>query len=241
MMAERESDQRFHGRRAGRQLRSGQKALVANLLPKLAVTVPTAAQDCTPRQFFNPDHRAYWMEVGFGGGEHLAAQAIANPDVGILGAEPFINGVVTLLRAIEQHDLNNVRILANDVRPLLDRLPAGCFDRIFVLFPDPWPKTRHHGRRIINPLTAAVFHRLLSDTGELRIATDHRGYLAWILRHMLNHGGWTWCAEGPDDWRLRPADWPPTRYEKKAIAIGDTPSFLRFVKQPGYGGGGNAE
>lgn len=236
-MAGLKSDPRFHGRRSGRQLRTGQKALVRDLLPKISIIVPPpptpppTPSPTPPQVFFDQRYDAYWLEIGFGGGEHLAAQAMANPNVGILGAEPFINGVVTLLREVDQNALNNVRVLANDVRPLLECLPDGGLERIFVLFPDPWPKTRHHARRIINPASVAVFHRLLSATGELRIATDHRGYLSWILRHVLNHAGWKWCAESPDDWRRRPADWPPTRYEQKAIANGDAPSFLRFVKK----------
>lgn len=227
---------RFHGRRAGRRLRVGQKALLETLLPRISLTLPAGAEPCAPARFFDHDHAAYWLEIGFGGGEHLAAQAAAHPDIGLIGAEPFVNGMVTLLRQVEREQLGNIRVLGDDARPLLARLTPASLARVFILFPDPWPKTRHHNRRLINAANLDHLHRILRADGELRIASDHQGYVAWILRHVLDHGGFHWMAAKADDWRQRPEDWPATRYENKARAKGDPPVFLRFQKRPVDGG-----
>ena len=172
------------------------------------------------------------MAGEFGGGEHLAAQAAAYPDIGLIGAEPFVNGMVSLLRQVDRRQLANIRVLGDDVRPLLARLKPASLARVFILFPDPWPKTRHHNRRLINAANLDHLHRVLCAQGELRIASDHQGYVAWILRHVLDHGGFQWMAVRADDWRQRPEDWPATRYEDKARAKGDAPVFLRFQKKP---------
>ena len=223
---------RFHGRRAGRRLRVGQKALLETLLPQISLTLPSGIAPSSPARFFSREYAAYWLEIGFGGGEHLAAQAAAYPDVGLIGAEPFINGMVSLLRQVERRQLANIRVLGDDVRPLLARLTPASLARVFILFPDPWPKTRHHNRRLINAANLDHLHRVLCAQGELRIASDHQGYVAWILRHVLDHGGFQWMAVRADDWRQRPEDWPATRYEDKARAKGDAPVFLRLQKKP---------
>lgn len=156
--------------------------------------------------------------------------------MGFIGCEPFINGVAKLLAEIDVHGLTNVRIVVDDARLLLDALPDGALERIFVLFPDPWPKARHHKRRIVNPATAAAFARLLVEGGELRLATDDPGYQRWMLETILAHSEFAWRAERADDWRSRPSDSPPTRYEEKALAAGRKPVFLGFERLAGIPG-----
>lgn len=228
-MSEPESDYRFHGRRRGRKLRPGMARLLGERLPDYEIDL-AGDGPLEPRSWFRHQPREVWLEIGFGGGEHLAAQAAANPDVGIVGFEPFLNGVSTLLRAVEAQGLANVRVHADDVRPVLPRLPDGCLDRVFVLFPDPWPKTRHHDRRIVQHETVSAFHRLLRPGGEARFASDDMDYVRWALDRFLAHGGFRWTADRAADWRARPDDWPATRYEAKAIRQGRAPAFLRFQK-----------
>lgn len=172
------------------------------------------------------------MEIGFGGGEHLEAQARANPDIGFIGCEPYINGVASLLsRLRDDGDPGNIRLHANDARDLMDALPDACLGRLFVLFPDPWPKTRQHKRRIIGPDTLDSFARLLAPGAELRAATDDMGYAAWILEYLRAHKDFDWIATGPEDWRACPDGWVPTRYEQKALAAGSPCVYLRFARR----------
>jgi len=171
------------------------------------------------------------LEIGFGSGEHLSAQAAANPDVAFIGGEVFLNGVASLLKQIDDNKLNNVRIYDADVRHLLPLLPEACLTRISLLFPDPWPKKRHAKRRFINPENLDLLARLLVDGGELRVASDHPTYVTWALRHAPVHPDFQWLVAEPDDWRVRPADSVATRYEKKALAAGRKPVFLRFKRR----------
>ncbi len=181
---------------------------------------------------FRPGVDRVWLEIGFGGGEHLAWQAEANPDVGIIGCEPFINGVASLLKQIDDRGLDNIRIHANDARDLLETLPDACLDRVFILFPDPWPKARHHRRRIVAPATLEQLARIMRPGTELRLATDHADYGRWMLRHLIRHPAFRWRARRPADWRQRPEDWPATRYEAKAIAAGRACLYLSFERTP---------
>jgi tRNA (guanine-N7-)-methyltransferase len=220
------------GRRRGRRLRTGQQALLSDLLPRIAVTAPPAA----PAALFMPPPREVWLEIGFGGGEHLAAQAAANPAIGLIGCEPFVNGVVALLAQVKAQALANVRIWQGDARALLAGLPPAAIGRAFILFPDPWPKVRHHKRRLITAAFLDALARVLAPGAELRLATDDRDYLAWMLERLTVHPGFAWCARGPEDWRRRPADWPATRYEAKALAAGRRPAYLRFVRRAAAAG-----
>lgn len=199
-------------------------------MPRLELRLPDTGQ-LEPRALF-PEAGAVWLEIGFGGGEHLAAQARAHPDVGLIGVEPFINGVARLLSLIEAEGLGNIRIFTDDARLLLPLLPDQSLEKIFILFPDPWPKKRHHKRRIVNRQTVAEFARLLAPAGELRLATDDPDYARWILAACLAEPRLEWLAERARDWRERPADWPPTRYEQKALAAGRRPVYLRFRRRP---------
>ena len=227
-----ETDMRFHGRRRGRRLRPGLEHLLETALPRLSIDVPDGEGPLDPRNWFEGDVSDIWLEIGFGAGEHLAWQAEHHREIGMVGAEPYLNGVARLLAAIDRQNLTNIRVLPDDVRPMLDRLPAASLGRAFILFPDPWPKARHHARRIVNPDVLDTLARVLRDGAELRLATDDQDYLVWMLRHMEAHPAFEWLAESADDWRVRPADWPDTRYESKNRSGGPGPTFLRYCRVP---------
>jgi tRNA (guanine-N7-)-methyltransferase len=219
------------GRRRGRRLRSGRQNLLETLLPGLTIgPLPPAGQLALDR-LFDVGCDDVWLEIGFGAGEHLAAQARVNPRVGFLGAEPYINGIASLLNAIAADGLGNIRLWPEEGEPLLEALSAGSIGRAFVLFSDPWPKARHHKRRFIGKRAVDGFARILKDGAELRIATDDVGYVSWILSHVLAHSAFEWTAQTPADWRIRPPDWPQTRYEAKARAAGRPAFFLRFRRR----------
>lgn len=221
----------LYGRRHGRPLRKQRAALLDTLLPTLRLEV-AAGDRIDPATLFPAPKSALWFEVGFGGGEHLAQQAAANPGVGFIGCEPFINGVSSLLKHLEQGHADNIRVVPDDARPVLDALPDASVDRAFVLFPDPWPKLRHAFRRFIGPENLPRLARVLKDGAELRLATDDVQLSRWMLEHTWRHPAFEWLARAPADWRERPADWPRTRYEQKALAVGRKPVFLRFRRLP---------
>jgi tRNA (guanine-N7-)-methyltransferase len=171
------------------------------------------------------------LEIGFGGGEHLVAQAGAQPEARFVGVEPFINGVASCLRHIEESGVQNVRLHQGDARDVIARLPDASLDLVYILFPDPWPKARHHKRRLIQPEFLRDLARVLKAGGEVRFATDWANYAAWTLEHFRCDARFVWLAERADDWR-RP--WPghvTTRYEAKKL--GDcAPIWLRLFRQP---------
>lgn len=223
---------RLHGRRRGRRLRPGRQALLEELLPRLRIALPPPGQCLDPAGLFGSAPARLWLEIGFGGGEHLAEQAAAHPEIGFLGCEIFLNGVASLLAHLERRQLANVRILPDDARPLLDALPDRSIGRVFLLFPDPWPKARHAGRRFVSQQNLDRLARVMEDGAELRIASDDPGHVGWTLEQLLRRSDFRWTARCPADWRERPADWPPTRYEAKARAVGRRPVFLRFLRAP---------
>jgi tRNA (guanine-N7-)-methyltransferase len=218
----------FFGRRHGHRLRAGRQSLVDDRLPDFALDVDrTAALD--PASIF-PNHSQIWLEIGFGGGEHLAALAQANADVGFIGCERFINGIASLLSHIQTANLGNIRIADADALDLLTALTPASIDRLFLLFPDPWPKTRHHKRRFVNQGNLDNMARVLKDGAQIRFASDHSGYCNWTLARFLAHRDFNWAAESPADWRLRPNDWPQTRYEATALAKGLKISYFTFQR-----------
>jgi tRNA (guanine-N7-)-methyltransferase len=171
-----------------------------------------------------------WLEIGFGAGEHIAWQAEAAPQVTLIGCEVYRNGIAALLGQIERRGLRNIRLWPDDARLLIDRLPESCLARVFLLFPDPWPKARHAERRFVSPANLARLARVMQPGAELRVATDDPSYLRWILDHLPVHPAFSWQASGPADWRTRPPDWPATRYEEKALRQGRRPAYLRFLR-----------
>jgi tRNA (guanine-N7-)-methyltransferase len=221
---------RLYGRRRARPLRPGQQRLQQDLLPRLTIGLPEAGP-LDPRSLFPMPVRDVWLEIGFGAGEHLAEQAERHPEIGFIGCEVFEDGIVRLLGEVARRGLGNVRLFTDDARLLLAALPPRCIGRVFILFPDPWPKRRHHKRRLVAPATLDLLAEAMSDGAELRLATDDRDYLAWMLEHTIAHPDFVWLARRPCDWRERPEDWPATRYEAKARAAGRTPAFLRFQRR----------
>ena len=221
----------FYGRRRGKKLRAGQAGLVETRLAGMAP--PGIGWDDNPERRPLDLHALYpgrevWLEIGFGGGEHMLAQAQANPDVQIIGAEPFINGVAKLLAAIERADVGNVAVTDHDARDVMDVLPAGSVARAFLLYPDPWPKARHHKRRFVNPEQLDQLARVMAPGAELRVATDIEDYVRHTLEFVSRDPRFAWTAERPDDWRQPWADWPGTRYEAKALREGRRPHYLTF-------------
>lgn len=194
------------------------------------VPVGDPAQAATA-DLFGPEPRRVWLEIGFGGAEHLIWQARANPDVGLIGAEPFEEGVVKALAGIADFNLTNVRLHPDDARPLLDWLPAACVDRAFILFPDPWPKKRHAKRRLVAPSLLRSLGRVMRQGGELRLATDIASYAGEMLLAVRQEGSFAWLAGAPEDWRQRPADWPETRYGQKARREGRAANYFRLRRR----------
>ena len=223
-------DRRFYGRRKGRPLRKGQQQLIDTLLPRLEIALPGDGK-LDPQTLFPHKPKQIWLEIGFGGGEHLAEQARSNPDVGLIGCEVFLNGIATLLAQVSASGCENVRLYPEDARDLLDALPEASLDRVFLLFPDPWPKRRHADRRFIQPANLDPLARLMKPGAEFRVASDDPTYIGWALAHLMRHPAFAWTARGPADWRARTPDWPGTRYESKALREGRQPVFLRFTRR----------
>src|SRR5258708_7141878 len=217
-----------YGRRRGRPLRSGRASLIAELLPKLAIPTPQLGAVIDPKTLFATRPDAVWLEIGFGGGEHLAAQAEAHRRIGFIGAEPYVNGIGGLLARARDAGLDNLRLWPDDIRILLPALRSASLERVFILFSDPWPKARHHKRRLIAPPLLADLARVMSSGAELRIATDDPDYQVWIGEHLAAAAAFEGAAARPDP----PADWLPTRYEAKALSAGRLPLYWRYRRRP---------
>jgi tRNA (guanine-N7-)-methyltransferase len=220
---------RLYGRRQGKPLKKRQAQLLETLLPEVAVPDPELGR-VDPRALF-PQAEEIWLEIGFGGGEHLVWQARHHPNVGMIGAESYVNGVGKLLSQIEDEDVPNIRIHFGDGRPLVEALPDRSLSRMFVLFPDPWPKKRHAKRRIVSPWFFREAARVLKSAGELRIASDIPDYVRWTLMLAQRAPGFEWAAKAKRDWSERPDDWPRTRYEAKAVREGRSPAYLVFRRK----------
>jgi tRNA (guanine-N7-)-methyltransferase len=217
----------FFGRRKGHKLRAHQADLIDYLLPRLALDIknPLAA---APTDLFDPRATELRLEIGFGGGEHLAAEARAFPATGFIGCEPYINGMAKILAQIEAHDIRNIRLFAGDAAELLAWLPAGSLSRIDLIHPDPWPKRRHWKRRFVQDTTVAAMARLLKPGGEFRFVSDIADYCAWTLWHLARSPDFSWTAERADDWRLPWGGYTMTRYGRKATREGRVANYLRF-------------
>jgi tRNA (guanine-N7-)-methyltransferase len=224
-------EQRSFGRKRGRKPSARQSHLLGDLLPRLSLDLASAPPLRLADLFWCPERiRNVWLEIGFGGAEHLIWQARRSPDTGLIGCEPFQGGVVKALAAIAAEGLANIRVHPDDARPVLRWLPAGSLARVFILFPDPWHKKRHRKRRLVSRSLIGELGRVIKSGGELRFATDVGDYARAVLLSTWHDGRFRWLAEGPSDWRERPPDWPQTRYERKAIAEDRMCYFLRFVR-----------
>lgn len=206
------------GRNRGRSLRPYQQGLVDQLLPRLA-----------PEPKNLPGKVA--LEIGFGGGEHLLAQARHNPDIQWIGCEPFINGVAKCLAGIDQAKLTNIRLFTRDARELIEQMPDASVDSIFILFPDPWPKARHVKRRLVNPKTLEMLHRIHKPNGRLLLATDYEDYSVHMLQLLQGNPHYRWTAKEMNDWHIPPADWTETKYQRKTSAEGRAPVFIECVRR----------
>jgi tRNA (guanine-N7-)-methyltransferase len=229
----------LYGRRKGPKLSGHKEELRRTLLPKLALQLEPGRD---PRLYFSswPGSEAQaerdpaiqpvddvWLEVGFGGGEHLLEQARVHPSVGLIGAEPYEAGVAKLLSKLAGE--TNIRIHEGDARDIIEALPSACLGRVFILFPDPWPKTRHHKRRFIQMEMLDALARVMKPGAELRLASDDANYVEWTLERLMAHPDFAWTAERAVDWKARPPGWPQTRYEAKALH--GPPAYLLFLRR----------
>ena len=216
---------RLYGRSSGHKLRKGQQELVDALLPRIEVP---AEGDITSRRLFG-DERPLHFEVGFGSGEHLADRADMLPDLGFIGAEPFLNGVAAALAHIRDRQLANVRLWRGDALEVLQRMPDGALSFLYLLHPDPWPKARHAKRRMVNDRPVDLFAAKLKPGGEFRLATDDPTYLTWSLMIMQRHADqFEWLAERPEDFLEPSGGWIETRYGAKSRREGRRPFYLRY-------------
>jgi tRNA (guanine-N7-)-methyltransferase len=232
-LPESDADRRFFGRRKGHKLRVHQLDLIEQLLPRLALDIdgPNGASkpsDLADR-FGRPvdDVR---LEIGFGGGEHLIAEARAFPNTGFIGCEPYVNGMAKILAQIETHNIANIRLFAGDAAELLAWAPPLSLVRIDLIHPDPWPKRRHWKRRFVQDATVAAMARILKPSGEFRFVSDIEDYGAWTLAHLLRSPDFDWTAQRAADWRLPWPDYTMTRYGRKAEREGRKAAYFRFRK-----------
>jgi tRNA (guanine-N7-)-methyltransferase len=221
----------FFGRRKGHKLRLHQADLIATLLPRLSFDIAAEAP-ADLRTLFSPTVDAVRVEIGFGGGEHLIAEAQAFPHVGFIGCEPYVNGMAKILTEIDERGIGNIRLFAGDAAELLAWAPPQSFARIDLIHPDPWPKRRHWKRRFVQDATLAAMARVLKPSGEFRFVCDIEDYVAWTLWHLMRSPDFAWTAERADDWRLPWPDYTMTRYGRKATREGRKAAYIisRLVK-----------
>jgi tRNA (guanine-N7-)-methyltransferase len=219
----------FFGRRKGHKLRPHHAGLIETLLPHLAIDLATPAP-ADLRTLFPMPVTEVRLEIGFGGGEQLIAEATHNPHTGFIGVEPFINGMAKALAAIEAEGLTNIRLHFDDAIHLIDWLPDGALARVDLLFPDPWPKRRHWKRRFVQDEIVVKLTRILRPGGEFRFVTDIADYTAWTLQRMLRAPAFEWTAQCADDWRRPWSGFTGTRYQAKALREERAPCFLSFRK-----------
>jgi len=220
---------RLHGRSRGKALRRHQAELVAGLLPRLSVDLSRPLDEAAA--LFSAPVGEVRLEIGFGGGEHLIEAATREPGVGFIGCEPFVNGMAKLLARIEARGLANIRLHQGDAIEVVDRLPAASLSRVYLFYPDPWPKRRQRKRRIVSEDNLARLARVMTDGAELRFATDIDDYAAWTLARLRASPDYDWRARTAADWLSPWLDWTPTKYESKAIAAGRKPVYLTFLRK----------
>jgi len=219
----------FFGRRKGHRLRAHQADLIETLLPHLSLDIngPSPVDLAT---LFDPKVDSVRLEIGFGGGEHLIAEALGFPEVGFIGCEPYVNGMAKILAQIEANNIGNIKLFAGDAAELLAWTPPHSLDRIDLIHPDPWPKRRHWKRRFVQDANVATMARVLKPSGEFRFVCDIDDYVAWTLAHLARSPDFIWTAELADDWRLPWPDYTLTRYGRKAMREGRRAAYLRFQR-----------
>ncbi len=224
---------RFYGRRSGRRLGKGRQGLLNDLYPRIKISEDIIDEkgSLDPSSLFSFKPEKIIFEIGFGSGEHLAEMMRRAPENGFIGAEAFINGAASFLKTIdEQETTQNIRLLIDDAIPLVKSLKQASIDELYILNPDPWHKTRHHSRRIVNPDNLTLFSRILKPKGKLILSTDVRDLVEWMVTHTVNHPDFHWTANSSDDWRTPPPDWIPTRYETKGAKGADKMNYLFFER-----------
>ncbi len=224
---------RFYGRRVGRKLNKSRQELIDALLPKLAIPSDdlTGKNDIDPATLFDFEPKKIILEIGFGNGEHLAEMMRRAPDNGFIGAEPFVNGMTAFLKEInDDGNTQNIHVHMDDAIPLVKSLAPNSIDEIYVLNPDPWHKTRHHQRRIINQNNLSLFSKILKPNAQLIMSTDVRDLIEWMVTEATLHPDFEWQANQADDWRVAREDWIPTRYETKGAKGADKMNYLFFKK-----------
>ena len=220
----------LYGRRKGRKLRAAQITLFETALARVGIEQPREGDAINPSRMFPFLPPSIWLEIGFGGGEHLAAQARTHPETGFIGCEPYRDGVIKLLRLVEDQSLENVRIFHDDARLLIAALEPDSIARAFLLFPDPWPKARHHRRRFVIPENLNALARILKGGAELRFATDDEEYRDWAIDLFTRHSAFSRGVSYEGEIR-QADDWPRTRYEEKAISRGRPCAHMTFVRR----------
>lgn len=221
-------DAGLYGRRKGKTLRPRQAALIENLLPALSLDLSRRIE--APAELFSDRPNELWLEIGFGGGEHLANEALTHPDRGYFGCEPFVNGVAKLLVEIERLGLENIRVHPGDASELLELFPDRSLSGVYLLYPDPWPKRRHKARRFVSDAMLARLARIMRSGGELRFATDIDDYAGWTLARIIRSPDFSWPARSVQDWMTPWEGWAGTRYEEKALREGRRPVYLTFTR-----------
>lgn len=222
------SEPHFFGRRKGKTLRSRQAALTESLLPDLRVDIDGMSR---PNWAKAAPYDDLWLEIGFGGGEHLVSDATAHARILFIGCEPFVNGVAKLVSAVDEKKIRNILIHDGDALDVLQALPDASLGRVTILYPDPWPKFGQRKRRFISPETIGQMARTLRDGKEVRFATDIDDYSGWTLARFQSSGSFDWTARNAEDWKIPWSGWPGTRYEAKAFREGRTPAYLTFVRK----------
>tara|TARA_R110002050_G_scaffold8396_4_gene30807 strand:- start:17389 stop:18057 length:669 start_codon:yes stop_codon:yes gene_type:complete len=218
-----------YGRKYGRKMRQNKHRLMAELLPELEIKLE---DDRLPSlESLTKGFDRINLEVGFGAGEHLALQAKEYPNELFIGCEPFINGIAALLQKVEQESLNNVRIFPDDAMLLLKALPENFFSKVFILFPDPWPKARHNKRRFVNKNNLAYLSKKMKEQAQLLLATDHDDYFEWMLKHIDQHPNFNFLSDTKEEWLKKPDLWTLTRFQEKANKAGRVSRFLRLVRK----------
>ena len=221
---------RFYGRRKGHRLSARKESLLRQVFPKIRIDLDATNLPLDPQFLFNFRPKEIWLEVGFGGGEHIAYQSQANPDIGIIGVEPFLNGVVSLVDEIHNKDLKNIRIFDKEISILLERLKPNSLSKVFLLFPDPWPKKKHLKRRILNHYFLDKMNHLMLEGGEFRFSSDDAGYARLAVELASIREDFSWCPKSCRDWQLRPECSIETRYERKAIQHGRKNTYINLRK-----------